>query len=80
MAIKSVVSFVSSRLIRTTAMATALEINPSTVFGIKDGKILNRSKECPGRKMLSKLYDVGLLMPGAKFKPPLTETSVRTPS
>jgi hypothetical protein len=57
------------------AVATALEIESlPTVFGIKDGKILNSFKGMPRSEDVIKNFMMGLLMPGAKFKPPLTET------
>jgi thiol-disulfide isomerase/thioredoxin len=55
------------------AISAALEITSlPTVFGIKDGKILNSFQGMPRSEDVIKNFMMGLLMPGAKFKPPLT--------
>jgi len=56
------------------AVSGALEVTAlPTVFGIRDGKILNMFEGMPRSEDAMKNFMMGLLMPGATFDPPVTE-------
>ena len=57
---------------RPVSAALGVEALPS-VFGIRDGKILHMFKGMPRDEESMKNFMMGLLMPGAKFTPPVTE-------
>lgn len=55
------------------SVSGALEVQSlPTVFGIKDGKILNMFVGMPRSEDAMKNFMMGLLIPGAKFEPPVT--------
>lgn len=55
------------------AVSGALEVTAlPTVFGIRDGKILNMFEGMPRSEDAMKNFMMGLLMPGANFDPPVT--------
>ena len=49
-----------------------------TVFGFRDGKILHMFKGMPSSEDAMKNFMMGLLMPGAKFTPPVTESEQKS--
>jgi thiol-disulfide isomerase/thioredoxin len=56
-------------------ISAALEVTAlPTVFGIRDGKILNMFQGMPRDQEALQNFMMGLLVAGAEFKPPLTET------
>jgi len=56
------------------AVMGALEVTAlPTVFGVKDGKILNSFKGMPRGEEMMKNFMMGLLMPGADFNPALSK-------
>lgn len=55
------------------AVSGALEVTAlPTVFGVRDGKILNMFEGMPQSEDAMKNFMMGLLMPGASFDPPVT--------
>jgi thiol-disulfide isomerase/thioredoxin len=76
MAIKSGGAF---RLVKVNSdnerpVSTSLEVKAlPSVFGLKDGKILNMFQGMPESESAMKNFMMGLLLPGNKFDPPLTE-------
>ena len=60
------------------AVMGALEVTSlPTVFGVKDGKILNSFQGMPRGEAMMKNFMMGLLMPGATFNPALSETELK---
>ena len=60
------------------AVMGALEVTSlPTVFGMKDGQILNSFKGMPRGEEMMKNFMMGLLIPGATFEPALSETEVK---
>ena len=56
------------------AISGALEVTAlPTVFGVRDGKILNMFEGMPRSEDAMKNFMMGLLMPGATFDPPVTD-------
>lgn len=49
-----------------------------TVFGFRDGKILHMFQGMPRSEEAMKNFMMGLMMPGAKFTPPVTESEQKT--
>lgn len=59
-------------------VSSALEVTAlPTVFGIRDGKIVHMFEGMPRDEEGMKNFMMGLLMPGAKFQPPVTDTQTK---
>ena len=62
---------------KPVSAALGVEALPS-VFGFRDGKILHMFKGMPRSEEAMKNFMMGLLMPGAKFTPAVTESEKKT--
>jgi len=62
---------------RPVSAALGIQALP-TVFGFRDGKILHMFKGMPSSEDAMKNFMMGLLMPGAKFTPPVTESEQKS--
>ena len=60
------------------AVMSALEVTSlPTVFGVKDGKIINSFQGLPRGEEMMKNFMMGLLMPSEGFKPALSDTEIK---
>ena len=56
------------------AVSAALEVKAlPTIFGVRDGKVLNSFQGMPKSEEAMKNFMMGLMLPGSSFDPPLTD-------